>query len=157
MKVGPFLLMLLVPPILALVAAYYAEDFFFKRLESFAKPRKPSLQIPQLVGIPEPTFDRENIKALRSLFKEEEKPISKIPQGVPLPKPVQGQKEQEKPPPSYTLSFVFLGPEGNYAIINGKVFREGDRVSPDERIVKITKEGVVLEGRWGRRWLYINR
>ncbi len=157
MKVGPFLLILLIPPLLALVVAYYAESFLFKQLESFAKPKRTSFQIPQMVNMPEPTFDRENIKALRRLFKEEEERSFKAPQGVPLPKPAQRQEKQEKPPPSYTLSFVFLGPEGNYAIINGRVFKEGDRVSPDERIVKITKEGVVLEGRWGRRWLYINR
>ena len=63
-------------------------------------------------------------------------------------------RKEEAKPPSYRLSFTFLGKK-KYAIINGRLFREGERVSPDERIVRISEGKVLLSGRWGRRWLIL--
>ena len=64
------------------------------------------------------------------------------------------EEKQEKPPP-YRVSFTFVGAIRSFAIIDGRLFKEGDMVSKDEKIVKIMRDGVLLSGKWGRRWLRI--
>ncbi|WP_293446076.1 hypothetical protein [Persephonella sp.] len=61
-------------------------------------------------------------------------------------------KTPEQPPPFYKISFIYIG-KSRYTIINGKLYTEGDKVSPEERIVRISKEGVLLKGKWGERWI----
>ncbi|WP_457634558.1 hypothetical protein [Persephonella sp.] len=61
-------------------------------------------------------------------------------------------KTPEKPPPFYKISFIYIG-KNRYTIINGKLFTEGEKVSPEEKIVRISKEGVLLKGKWGERWI----
>ncbi|SNZ02884.1 Type II secretion system protein B [Persephonella hydrogeniphila] len=58
----------------------------------------------------------------------------------------------EKPPPEYKISFIYIG-KNRYVIINNRLYKEGDRISPDEKIVRITKDGILLNGKWGERWI----
>ncbi len=67
-------------------------------------------------------------------------------------KTVEKIKTPQKPPPFYKVSFIYIG-TNRYTIINGKLYSEGDRISPEERIIKISKEGVLLKGKWGERWI----
>ncbi|WP_457639301.1 hypothetical protein [Persephonella sp.] len=67
--------------------------------------------------------------------------------------PAQKPETAEKtPPPQYRISFIYIGKE-KYTIIDGKLYSEGDRLPSDEKIIKITKSGVLLKGRWGERWI----
>ena len=67
-------------------------------------------------------------------------------------KTAEKMKITQKPPPFYKISFIYIG-RSRYTIINGKLYREGDRISPDEKIVRISKNGVLLKGKWGERWI----
>ncbi|NPA58428.1 MAG: hypothetical protein GXN94_03935 [Aquificae bacterium] len=62
------------------------------------------------------------------------------------------QTVKQEQPPQYKVSFIYIG-KGRYAIINGKLYKEGDILPSDEKIVKITKNGVLIKGKWGDRWL----
>jgi len=65
------------------------------------------------------------------------------------------EKKQEEQPPSYRVTFTYVGALRSFAIIDGKLFREGDMVSENEKIVKINRDGVLLSGKWGERWIKI--
>jgi len=67
-------------------------------------------------------------------------------------KTVEKAAAPQKPPPYYKISFVYIG-KNRYTIINGKLYREGEKISPDEKIVRISKDGVLLKGKWGERWI----
>jgi len=69
-----------------------------------------------------------------------------------VPQQVQQREKPEEPPPQYKISFIYIG-KNRYAIIDKKLFKEGDRISPDEKIVRITKDGILLNGKWGERWI----
>ncbi|MDQ7056696.1 MAG: hypothetical protein Q9M89_09710 [Persephonella sp.] len=60
-------------------------------------------------------------------------------------------QEMEKPP-QYTISFIYIG-KGRYVIINGKLLKEGENISKNEKIIKIYRDGVLLKGKWGERWI----
>ncbi len=67
-------------------------------------------------------------------------------------KTVQKTKNLQKPPPFYKINFIYIG-KNRYTIINGKLYTEGERISPEEKIVRISKNGVLLRGKWGERWI----
>ena len=67
-------------------------------------------------------------------------------------KTVKKTKVPQKPPSFYKISFIYIG-KNRYTIINGKLYTEGERISPEEKIIKITKNGVLLRGKWGERWI----
>jgi len=60
--------------------------------------------------------------------------------------------ENKEPPPSYKISFIYIG-NHKYVIIDNKLYKEGDTLPSSEKIVKITKSGVLLRGKWGDRWV----
>ncbi|MBK3331624.1 hypothetical protein GWK41_00925 [Persephonella atlantica] len=60
--------------------------------------------------------------------------------------------QEEEKPPRYLISFIYIG-KSRYVIINGKLLKEGENVSKDEKIVKIYTDGVLLKGKWGERWI----
>jgi len=64
----------------------------------------------------------------------------------------ESQTEIQQNPPDYTVSFIYIG-RNKYAIINGKLYSEGEILPSDEKIIRITKRGVLLKGKWGDRWL----
>ena len=78
------------------------------------------------------------------------------PQVTRVEEPAQetSQKPPEKPP-EYTVIFTYVGLLKSYAIINGRLLKEGDMVSNEERIIKIKRDGVLLSGRWGKRWIKV--
>ncbi|RMA97536.1 hypothetical protein [Hydrogenothermus marinus] len=57
--------------------------------------------------------------------------------------------------PNYKISFIYIGVNKKYVLINGKLFTEGDFISNQEKIIKIEKDRILLEGEWGKRWIYI--
>ncbi len=66
------------------------------------------------------------------------------------------QGDGKNSPPSYRVTFIFLG-EKKFAIVNGILFREGDRISPEEKIIKIKEDGIILYGKWGERWIPLSK
>ena len=64
-------------------------------------------------------------------------------------------QKSTSPPPKYKLTFIYIGTKGRYAIINGVIMREGGPVSSEEKVVKIEKDRVLLDGKWGKRWIYL--
>ncbi len=59
---------------------------------------------------------------------------------------------QKEKPPQYKISFIYIG-NSRYAIINGRLLKEGENISKDEKVIKIHKNGILLKGRWGERWI----
>ncbi len=144
MRLKRYHLLLLIPPVVSLALAYFFSEF----LVSLAK----DLLLPStgkgFASLPDFEVKRERMETevmdYLALLKVEER----------IPARVQIEKDKEEPP-AYSVSFTYVGPKRGYAIINGALVKEGDRLPSGEGVVKITKEGVLLEGRWGRRWVYI--
>ncbi len=138
-----YILLLVLPVPITALLSYYVSSFVHENL----KLTEP-LTVKDVSGIPDlqvksTNFDPEVVNLLASVEVRKKEEI-----------PVQVMERPEKPP-QYRVTFTYVGLKKNYAIINGMLFREGDPVSPDERVVKITREGVLLSGRWGERWLRV--
>ncbi len=69
--------------------------------------------------------------------------------------PQQAQGETEEPPPNYKLSFVYIGKNKKFAVIDGKLYMEGDLLPSEEKILKIRKDSILLTGKWGERWVKV--
>ncbi|WP_457600138.1 hypothetical protein [Hydrogenivirga sp.] len=147
MKLTKYKLMLVLPIPVTFLAGYYLAGMLTYQLERVLISREDK----ELVRLPdfelmEVRFEPEVVNVLSYL------PIRKAE-----PKEVRqaSQKVQESPP-AYVLSFTYVGDKRSYAIINDRLLREGDSVSPEEKILKITRDGVLLSGKWGKRWLRIS-
>ncbi|RLJ70129.1 hypothetical protein BCF55_0393 [Hydrogenivirga caldilitoris] len=147
MKLTKYKLMLFLPVPLSAIAGYYLAGILALFMEASITPRtdKDFAQLPdfQLMKV---DFDPE-VANLLSYIKVKRIKEEKIPQTV------EAQAEQ---PPQYTLSFTYVGEKKKYAIINDTLVKEGDMLSMEERVVKITREGVLLSGKWGKRWLRVS-
>jgi hypothetical protein len=145
MRVNRYLLLVALPvPILALTA-YQVSSLLHSRLLTVPPPvaGKEKVPLPDL-QFKEAEFNREVLDLMA---------LIEVKRPKPAPKPQPARKELQEKPPAYRVTFTYIGLKKSYAIINGQLFEEGDHVSPYERIVKITREGVLLSGRWGERWL----
>ncbi|WP_457641188.1 hypothetical protein [Persephonella sp.] len=71
----------------------------------------------------------------------------------PYTKEIFTEKKVTEPPPNYKISFIYIGINKRFAIINGKLYRENDRISKDERIIRIERNKILLFGKWGERWI----
>ncbi len=147
MKVPKHIFYLLVPIPVVLVISYYASSAIASYLEDLLIRGigKELTRVPDF-EVQEAELDRRAIDVLA--YIDVGYRAKKVPLVTRSP-----EKSPEKPP-SYRVQFVFVGKK-NYAIINGRLLREGDYLSQEEKIVKITRKGVLLSGRWGKRWLYI--
>ncbi len=140
-----FIVMLVAPWILGISLGHYSTKFLSDQMESYlsVEEGKETVRIPDLHFI-------------RSQLVEEALSVLSY---IPIKFNAEGDKHTEEKitgkPPQYKLTFTYTGSKKRYTIINGMLFKEGDMVSPDERIIKITREGVLLSGKWGKRWLYI--
>ena len=65
------------------------------------------------------------------------------------------EKVHEKEPPIYKVKFIYIGVGKKYVLIGNKLLTEGDITSENEKIIKIEKDKILLEGIWGRRWIYL--
>ena len=96
-------------------------------------------------------------------FRMDEKAFEYVSYLYIPPKVVKRKEERESPveakeeekPPSYKVTFTYVGAVRSFAIIDGRLFKEGDMVSENEKIVKIKRDGVLLSGKWGERWIKI--
>ncbi len=136
-----FRVLLLAVVVSAFVLGYYIHTLTYPLIREAVKeevykelPRLPDFQLIVAEEVPVRYLSEVSIGAVRRQRAE--------------------LRKEEAKPPSYRLSFTFLGKK-KYAIINGRLFREGERVSPHERIVRILEGKVLLSGRWGRRWLML--
>lgn len=121
-----------------------AKDFLTLKVSAPPIPSVPSVNFS---GDKESSFGAKDFMAL----------LPKIE--PPLPQEVVQELPQEKPqtpPPKLRVTTIVISKE-RVAVIEGRLFKEGDVIHSGERIVKITRDGVLLEGRWGRRWVYIER
>ena len=76
-------------------------------------------------------------------------------------KPYKAPKQQENlagtdntksPAPTYDISFIYIG-KHRYVIIDNKLWSEGDTLPYGEKILRITKDGILVTGKWGERWI----
>jgi len=123
----------------AFLLGYYVHIYTYPLIRSSvrAKLYKESLELPDFQLM---TAERVEVKALSAL---------RIAPGGSAGRP----RVAAEKPPAYRLVFTYLGKRKRYAIIDGRLVTEGERISPHERVVKITEEKVLLSGRWGKRWL----
>ncbi|EDP76669.1 hypothetical protein [Hydrogenivirga sp. 128-5-R1-1] len=147
MKLTVYKLMLLLPVPLSVVVGYYVSGLLASGVEERLVPTtgKELHTLPDF-EFKEVEFNPEVVNVLSYIDlkpKKAEKP------------PAETGKEPEKPP-TYVLSFTYVGERRRYAIINGMLVKEGDRLSPEEKVVRITREGVLLSGKWGKRWLRVS-
>ena len=70
-------------------------------------------------------------------------------------KPTDTGKPKQKKPPTYKIKFIYIGAEKRYVLIGNKLLMEGDTTSENEKIVRIEQDKVLLEGAWGKRWIYL--
>ncbi len=63
------------------------------------------------------------------------------------------EEKKEASPPVYKINLVYIRDGKKYVVINGKILTEGSKISDKEYIVKIEKDGVLLNGYWGARWI----
>lgn len=62
----------------------------------------------------------------------------------------------EDTPPRYKVSSILKGEDRTFAVINGKIYRQGDKISENEEIARIEVRRILLRGKWGERWIYVN-
>ena len=60
------------------------------------------------------------------------------------------------PAPVYELGSIFLGNVKRFAVINKIVVRVGETLPSGEKVADIKEGKVLLKGRWGNRWIYVN-
>ncbi len=148
MKIPKYLIHLILPVPFVVVITYYASHQIVSYIESFFIERgKASYGFPDF-QFQEARLDRKIFEMLALIELKERKG------GLVETSMTQEVQKASEKPPKYKVQFVFLGKK-KYAIINGRLLREGDPISPEEKIVKITKKGVLLSGRWGKRWIYL--
>ncbi len=144
-------LWLLAPVLGAVVSGYLLSQFLAGVLAFLIG----SVDVRSLGNIPRISLDKEeelkDIKiAISYLYIHSPPPVTTaetVPENVP-------QEPPEKPP-QYRVIFTYVGLIKSYAIINGRLLKEGDKVSNVERIIKIKKDGVLLSGKWGKRWIKV--
>ncbi len=145
MRFNRYALLLIAPLPVALLIGYYA-GFFVESMVREAVLRAEDKQYPQV-----PDFEVKEIALSPEVFEvlsEVKLKRGKVQKQV-------AEKKEVKAPPSYRLSFTYVGPKSRYAIINGRLVKEGEMLSEEERVIRITRKGVLLSGRWGRRWLWV--
>lgn len=67
-----------------------------------------------------------------------------------------GTQTTEDTPPRYKVSSILKGDDRTFAVINGKIYRRGDKISENEEILRIDTRRILLRGKWGDRWIYVN-
>ncbi|GEM_PF-2691242 len=150
MKLRKWMLWMVAPVPVAVAGGYFASSILIESLKMLVISSKskefsqiPDFQIMEGMLKPEAfeyiSYIHIPAKRVVEIKKEEN---------------VQKPKKEEKPP-EYRVTFTFVGTVRNYAIINGRLLKEGDPVSENEKIIKIRKDGVLLTGKWGERWLKI--
>ncbi len=124
----------------ALIMGYYAHIYTYPLIKDAVRARLHK-ELPELPDFQLMTVERVETEHLSRL---------RI-----APRKVAGEQTGTAPekPPAHRLMLTYLGERKNYAIIDGRLVAEGERISPHERVVKITEEKVLLSGRWGKRWL----
>lgn len=80
--------------------------------------------------------------------------ISKEDKGFSIKK-IFSKNENKKKLPDYEIQFIYIGAQDKYVLINNKLYKEGDSISRNEKIIKIEKNRILLEGVWGKRWIYL--
>jgi len=143
-RISRYTLLLIVPVPLMFLLAHYTSSLIHQHL-TLPSAGKESVSLPDL-QVKEAKVMTDVVEALSYIEIRRPKKAEVVRQteeGIP------------EEPPSYRVTFTYVGVRKNYALINGVLFKEGDHISPYERIVKITREGVLLSGRWGERWLRV--
>lgn len=151
MKLSRFKLMLILPIPIAVAVGYYGSQYIKVLVADLIKEhtRKGTAQVPDIELI-KGDLDKEVLKVLASLRIGGEGNREGSKGGAS-----EAGTQKQVGPPNYELSFTYISSGKKYAIINGMLFTEGQNVSSEERIIKITKEGVLLSGKWGKRWLKV--
>ena len=144
-------LWLLAPVLGAVVSGYLLSQFLAGVLVFLIG----SVDVRSLGNIPRISLDKKeelkDIKIAISYLYIHSPPPANTAETVPEDVP----KEQPEKPPQYRVIFTYVGLIKSYAIINGRLLKEGDKVSNVERIIKIKKDGVLLSGKWGKRWIKV--
>lgn len=66
------------------------------------------------------------------------------------------QKAKPGPAPVYKVTGVFVGKLQKFAVVNDKMVKIGDKLKSGEKVTEIQNSRILLKGRWGDRWLYVN-
>lgn len=65
-------------------------------------------------------------------------------------------REEPEGPPKYRISSILKGEDRTFAVINGKIYHRGDKISEDEHIARIDTRRILLKGKWGDRWIAVS-
>ncbi len=139
LRLNRYLIMLMLPAIMGAFIAKYVADY----LEGLLSPRIMEASRITIPDIPEAGMDA---------MKDLDESLGILSRVRVNPKVAQTDKSSE-PPPKYKLTFIYIGVRDRYVIINGRILKEGDMVSAEEKIIKIDRRAVLLSGKWGERWI----
>ena len=139
------LLHLFIPPLTLVVFLFFFKGHYDYLLENLLRGFLYSREsLPRLVK-----FEVVDVKPISYNITFLEKMLPKRPIYF-------GRGEKLPPPPQYRVSFIYVGKEKRFAIINGKLYQEGDKLGKYEFIEKIKEGKIKLRGRWGERWLKLS-
>ncbi|WP_457644357.1 hypothetical protein [Persephonella sp.] len=144
-----FIAMLFLPLIVPILPFLF-KDYVDKTADSIIHSQfSPQLQL--VVNYPE---------ILISYRKPEHIDLKQLEKSIditPYREKIITEKKIKEPAPSYRITFIYIGINKRFVMINGKLYRENDRISKDERIKKIEKDRVLLTGKWGERWIKFSK
>ncbi len=146
---GRLILLLVLPlifPVLPVFLKGNLEDSLNKIIYSHLEP-----QFKLIIEYPEVEPDYKQVKSINISLIEKSLDI------VPYKEETISEKKIKEPPPDYKIRFIYIGINKKFVMINGKLYRENDRISKDERIKKIEKDRILLTGKWGERWILFSK
>ena len=141
LKLDKYALLLVAPAVGGFIVSWYAGQAIREDLMRKIN-RETEVSVKPITAV-----DLQTLRTAQRLTS----PLASLPV-VPYV-PQQAQEETKEPPPNYKLSFVYVGRSKKFAVINGKLYKEGDLLPSEERILKIRKDSILLTGKWGERWI----
>ncbi len=136
---------LLISPIILMILAYVFSDSIIKYIPVKIEKKDYSRFISSYENL-------LNLKVPKNkkIFYEDIFNYFTIVRGKKI-KHVQSNKNEKAP--LYKIEFIYIRKNSKYVIINGRIYREGDKISDKEYIAKIKEDGILLNGYWGLRWI----
>ena len=127
----------------ALLAGVAALVTFVDVKQLLPQPKKPTVRKPPSITLPSRGDMAEittAIGAIRALPDENQVRLAAIPAKTLMP------PEETTEAPELTLSLLLLGSDRRAAVIDNKMYEEGDNVPGGWSVLTISEEGVLLAG-----------
>ena len=113
-------------------------------------PNNKNLQPPEL-AIPDKEVHNQLRKGMRLVAHPPQQDISGRVNLSFVPEANRnGTVGQEQP---VMLGLIFQGAKKHYAVLNGRIYAQGQTMEDGKRVVSVSKQGVLLGGQGGEQWI----